>query len=370
MPQEKAIVPGPHLAMEETQAMSNDLSREMKRYTAILVLLLLAVGCYLVVRPFVTAFLWGGIIAISTWSLYGRLLHITGGRRALSATLMSLALAAVLLAPIAALGLHLAERLPALSERAADVLSGGVSQPPEWVSRIPLVGKSAAARWRSIAGNPEHAREALLPLIKPVREFLVNFSAGVGRGVLEFVMALMIAGMLYVRGEGLGDGLYRIAQHLGGEVGSRQVAVVESTVRGVFKGVIGTSAVQAILAAIGFWLAGVPRPVLLGIATFFVSVVPGGPTILCLPAAIWLDANGSAGWAVFTAIWGLVVIVGGDNFIRPLLIGRGVEAPFILILLGVIGGVFAFGFLGIFIGPTLLAVAHNLLRGWIAGMEA
>lgn len=354
----------------QSQAMSNDLSRDLERYAALSLVLLLAVGCYLVVRPFVTAFLWGGIIVVSTQGIYERVVRISGGRRRLAAMLLGAALAAVLLVPTAALGLHLAGRLPALSERAANLLSSGVSQPPQWVSEFPLVGKSVAARWQSMAGNPEQTREALRPLIKPVREFLVDFSASVGKGVLEFAMALLIAGLLYVWGEDLGQGLNRVARHLGGEVARKQVAVVESTVRGVFKGVIGTCAAQAILAAIGFWLAGVPRPVLLGVATFFLSVVPGGPAILWLPAAIWLYANGSAGWAIFLVLWGVLAVGSGDHLLRPLLIGRGVEAPFVVILLGVIGGVLAFGFLGIFIGPTLLSVAHNLLRGWMASLEA
>jgi predicted PurR-regulated permease PerM len=160
--------------------------------------------------------------------------------------------------------------------------------------------------------------------------------------------------------------LNEVAARIGGETGRRQVAVVASTVRGVFNGILGTCAVQAILAMIGFWIAGVPGGFVLGMATFFLSVVPGGPVLLWLPAAIWLWVSGSPGWAIFMGIWGLVVISGSDNVVRPLLIGKGVEAPLGLVFLGVVGGILAFGFLGLFIGPTLLAIAYNLFEDWMA----
>jgi len=141
---------------------------------------------------------------------------------------------------------------------------------------------------------------------------------------------------------------------------------VASTVRGVFKGLIGTAAIQGILATIGFWLAGVPGAFLLGVATCFLSIVPGGPALLWVPAALWLKANGATGWAIFMVFWGLIPVGSSDNVIRPLLIGKGVQAPMSLIFLGVVGGVFAFGFLGLFIGPTLLAIAYNLFHDWMA----
>ena len=120
---------------------------------------------------------------------------------------------------------------------------------------------------------------------------------------------------------------------------------------------------------IGFWIAGISNVFLLGMGTFFLSVVPGGPTVLWLPAALWLQANGSSGRAIFLGIWGLVVIGGADNVVRPLLIGKGTDAPMALIFLGVIGGVLAFGFLGLFIGPTLLTVGYNLFGEWMNRAE-
>jgi hypothetical protein len=195
------------------------------------------------------------------------------------------------------------------------------------VAQLPFVGGSVSGYWQAIAADPQRIAQDLRPLVKPVREFLLAFSAGVGSGILEFALALLMASLLYVWGEDLGAVLNRVALRLGGESGRRQLVVVASTVRGVFNGVIGTAAAQALFAMIGFWIAGVPGVFLLGIGTFFLSVVPGGPVLLWLPATVWLYASGAAGWAIFMALWGFVVISGSDNVIRPLLIGQGVSAP-------------------------------------------
>lgn len=345
-------------------------SRDFERYTVTAALALLVFGCYLVVRPFITAFLWGGIIVVSTWGIYSRLLNLLGRRKGLTATMMGLSLTALLLLPISTLGLNLVGQWPSLTERVSGLMSGGIGDPPAWLCGLPMAGDTGCDYWKSVVANPERLTQDLKPLIKPVKDFFLAFSAGLGGGLLEFALALLIASLLYMWGEEARRGITLIATHLGGNAGSRQVGVVASTVRGVFNGVIGTSAAQAVLALIGFIVASVPGAFLLAMATFFLSVVPGGPVLLWLPAAIWLKMSGEPGWAVFMLIWGLVVISGSDNILRPLLIGKGVAAPLALIFLGVIGGILAFGFLGLFIGPTLLAIAYNLLLDWLAGRVA
>jgi predicted PurR-regulated permease PerM len=342
-----------------------DGSRRYERYAVGAALLLLVIGCYFVIRPFLTAFIWGSIISLSTRGIYRRILGWVRGRKRLAATLCSLALVVVLLAPITALAMNVVTEMPNLTSRFQQMLDGGLQQPPAWLAGVPLVGKATSAKWQAFAADPEALRQALRPYLKPVKDFLATAVGGVSVGLLEFALALLIAGMLYVRGDRFAATVDQIARRLGGETGHRQVMVVRSTVKSVFNGMLGTCAVQAILALIGFWIAGVPQPFLLGMGTFFLSFVPGGPTVLWLPAALWLNANGSTGWAIFMAVWGLVVVGGADNVVRPLLIGRGVEAPMALIFLGVIGGLLSFGFLGLFIGPTLLVVAHNLFQDWM-----
>jgi predicted PurR-regulated permease PerM len=341
-----------------------------ERYAVGAALLLLLLGCYLVVRPFLTAFLWGGIIALSTRGLYERFLRIAGGRRKLAAFLAAFSLVAILLVPIAVFAIRLGSRMPSLNARVDQVLETGLPQPaPEWLTGLPLVGRSATSWWQSVGSDPERLRQELKPLIRPMQEFLLAAAGGVGAGILEFTLALVIAGLLYLRGEATARIVDRVAFRLGGESGRRQISVVRSTIRGVFRGMLGTCAIQAVLAAIGFWIAGVPHPVILGMGTFFLSVVPGGPALLWLPGAIWLNAQGSTGKAIFLAIWGIVIVGGSDNVVRPVLIGKGIDAPLALVFLGVIGGILAFGFLGLFIGPVLLVVAYNLFAEWMESAE-
>jgi predicted PurR-regulated permease PerM len=342
-------------------------SGDYERYAVFAAILLLVIGCYLVIRPFLIAFIWGLIISISTRGLYRRCLRLVGGRARLAAALSALFLVAVLLVPIAALALNLADGIPKLTAWFDGIMAGGIKEPPSWLEGLPLVGRGAAEKWRAFAADPSLLREQLKPVLGPMKTFLVAAVGGIGAGILQFALALVVTGLLYVRGEKLAPAVDRVTYRLGGDFGRRQIAVVRSTVRGVFNGMLGTCAVQALLAMIGFWIAGVPSVFLLGVGTFFLSVVPGGPALLWGPAALWLSSNGSTGRAIFLAIWGLVIVGGSDNVVRPLLIGKGIAAPLALVFLGVIGGVFAFGFLGLFIGPVLLVVAYNLIDEWLEG---
>ncbi|HVQ54750.1 MAG TPA: AI-2E family transporter [Thermoanaerobaculia bacterium] len=345
-------------------------SRNFEQYAVLATFVLLTLGCYLVVRPFLTAFLWGAIIAVSNRALYQRFVRLVRGREKLAATLFGLFLVAILFVPISFFAVRLASGAPDLIARVDEMLSSGLRQPPAWLGSIPLVGKGALEWWQSVSADPERLRQELRPLAKPIREFLVAAGAGISTGILQFALAIFIAALLSLNGETLTAAVDRIAARLGGERGLRHVAIVRSTVRGVFRGLLGTCAVQAALAMIGFLIAGVPGVMPLGMATFFLSLVPLGPALLWLPAALWLNANGHGGMATFMAVWGLVVVGGAENIVRPLLMGKGIQAPLAVVFLGVIGGMFAFGFLGLFIGPTILTVAYNLFQEWMATLKA
>jgi predicted PurR-regulated permease PerM len=341
-------------------------SGDYERYAVFAAILVLVIGCYMVIRPFLIAFIWGVIISISTRGLYDRCLKLVGGRAKLAAGLAALFLVAVLLIPIAALALNLAEGIPKLTAWFDGIMAGGLKEPPSWLEGLPLVGRAAADKWRAFAADPTLLREQLRPILGPLKGFLVAAVGGIGVGLVQFALALVVTGLLYVRGNKFAAAVDRVVYRLGGEFGRRQIAVVRSTVRGVFNGMLGTCAVQAVLAMIGFWIAGIPSVLLLGVGTFFLSVIPGGPALLWAPAAIWLFATGSTGRGIFLVAWGVLIVGGSDNIVRPLLIGKGIDAPLALVFLGVIGGVFAFGFLGLFIGPVLLIVAYNLLDEWLS----
>jgi predicted PurR-regulated permease PerM len=153
-------------------------------------------------------------------------------------------------------------------------------------------------------------------------------------------------------------------ERLAGIHAENMLVIIDNTVRGVTYGLLGTALAQGFVATIGFAIAGVPAVMLLGVATFLLSLIPIGPPLIWGGAAIWLFNQGDTGWGIFMLLWGFFLISSVDNIIKPLLISRGSSLPFLLVMLGVMGGVLAFGFVGIFIGPTLLAVGFSLVRKW------
>src|SRR5262249_23041023 len=165
-------------------------------------------------------------------------------------------------------------------------------------------------------------------------------------------------------GEAMSQRLAAGAGRLAGERGRHLIAVAAGTMRGVVYGILGTAIAQGVLAAVGFWIAGVPAAPLLGLATFFLSPVPVGPPLVWVPVAFWLFAQDHTAWGVFMLIWGTAVVSSVDNVIKPVIISYGSNLPFILVLLGVLGGVIAFGFIGVFLGPTLLAIGFALIQDW------
>jgi predicted PurR-regulated permease PerM len=186
-----------------------------------------------------------------------------------------------------------------------------------------------------------------------------------GSGLVQLALSILIAFFFFRDGSVLAKTLTTAVEWIGGEPGKHLLEAAGKTVRGVVYGILGTALVQAILAGIGFLIAGVPGAALLALLTFFLSVVPVGPPLVWVPAALWLFSKGSTGWGIFILIWGAFYST-IDNFIKPWLISQGSAMPFLLIFFGVIGGALAFGFIGVFIGPTLLAVGYRLVEVWAA----
>jgi predicted PurR-regulated permease PerM len=247
-----------------------------------------------------------------------------------------------------------------------DTLSHGLPPPPEWVAGLPLIGEHLDAAWREVAESPAKLAELLKRYSTPAREVLVQAGLIIAEGVLQFTLIAFIAYFFYRDGAALviavRNGLERVAGHLSGHL----LGIVGGTITGVVYGIVGTGLAQGLLALIGFFVAGVPGAVMLASLVFILSIVPAGPPIIWVGATVWLVNNDQPGWATFMALWGFFVISGIDNILKPLLISRGASLSFLLVLLGVFGGILAFGFVGVFLGPTLLAVGFNLVRSWTA----
>ena len=329
-------------------------------------LVILAVGCLTVLRPFLSALLWALILSFSTWPLYTWLVGQLKGRRSLAAFLMTLLVAAIFILPLAAAGAGLADSVAKVGGMVAVLLKQGPPGPPAWVAELPIVGPQLTERWLELERLGAGWTAELQPYLDTGLNWLLSLGVRLGEAILQVSLGVLAA-FFFFRDGAEGARRFGIAvERLAGNRAQRLLSVVVGTVRSVVYGVIGTALAQATLQGLGLWLAGVPAAFFLGFLTFFLSFVPLGPPLVWLPAAIWLIYKGAFGWGLFLAGWGFFVVSGIDNVLRPYLISRGSKMPLILILFGVLGGLMAFGFLGVFLGPMLLALGYVLFQEWSA----
>jgi predicted PurR-regulated permease PerM len=205
-----------------------------------------------------------------------------------------------------------------------------------------------------------------LQAVEPARKFALGLGAVVGQGLLQITLVLFIVFFLYRDGARISVLLETAADRLGGELGGSLLELASNTVKAVMIGIVGTAAAQALVALVGFLIAGVPGALLMSAGIFFLSMVPIGPPLIWGGAAFWLYQQDQQGWAIFMVLWGLLAISSVDNFVKPMLISRTASLPILLIALGAFGGVLAFGFIGLFLGPTFLALGQALFLAWTA----
>jgi predicted PurR-regulated permease PerM len=334
------------------------------RVTGIAIVIVVIMGCFVVLRPFLSALLWSVILAFSTWPVYQRIESAVAGRKGLASGLMVLGVAAVLIVPLALLATSVADDVTVLIEMTRQLLSEGSPDPPAWVAKLPVVGAWVHARWQDIAGSGAQLTEALMKYLLPLRAWILRGAANLGEGLLYLSLSVFIAFFLYRDGSALSARIKPLFARIGGQRAPALIQVAGDTIKGVVYGVIGTALIQGFLVGIGLWIAGIPRVLLLGVLACILSLIPIGPALVWLPAALWLFQNGSTGWAVFLVIWGLLIVGTVDNLLKPYFIGKGSHLPFILVFLGTLGGVMTFGFLGLFLGPTLLAIAYASFQEW------
>ncbi|MDB5906260.1 MAG: family transporter [Massilia sp.] len=345
-------------------------SRFGKNYAQLGAILLLALGCVYVLRPFLAAILFAAAVVISSWPLYLRVQAGMGGRRTPAALTMTLSLTLLVIIPIALVAYNLADDVGRIYEQIKAAIDAGSLQSPDWLRQIPLVGGWLDQYLSGLVASREQMTDLAKRMLEPARHFLMSGAMVLGGGVVQMSIAAFVSFFLYRDGAALLRVIEVAAGRLLGDRAAKVSLTVSQTVRGVMYGLLGTALAQALVAAVGFAIAGVPAVPLLAVLTFVTSLVPVGPPIIWSGAAIWLFVHGYTGWGVFMLVWGLVLISGVDNVVRPMLISRGSSLPFLLTFLGVLGGVIAFGFVGMFIGPTLLAVAFSLISDWTgAGQE-
>jgi len=326
---------------------------------------ILVVGCYVVLQPFLAATLFAASVAACTWPVYAWIRRKVGGRATLAASLMTLLLVLIGLIPFVLLVGTLVDDVPVLVDWVKRAFAEGPPEPPAWLIGLPYVGEQLDAYWQRLAASRDEALALLRRFAQPAQAFLLAVGKVLGEGILQLTLAVFIGFFLYRDGEALMAAIRGVATRLAGGLAQGVIETVNNTVVGVMYGIVGTALAQGAASAIGFWIAGVPSALLLGAAAFLLSVVPLGAPLVSIGAAVWLFNQDAVGWGVFLALWGVLLVGNIDNVVKPLLISRGAAMPFVLVLLGVFGGVLAFGFIGVFLGPTLLAVGFSLTRRWI-----
>ncbi|AYG07179.1 AI-2E family transporter [Pseudomonas fluorescens] len=331
-----------------------------------ILLLVLFGASFWVMAPFWSALFWGAVLAFASWPLMRLLTRALGGRESLAAGILTLGWMLLVAVPLVWLGFNLADHVRDAVALIKDLQVDGLPEAPSWLGSIPFVGERLVAMWDSIDQQGAALMVTIKPYLGQVGNWLLARSAQIGGGILELTLSLVFVFFFYRDGPRLAMFVHRLLERLIGDRAGYYIDLVAGTVQRVVNGVIGTAAAQALLALIGFLIAGVPGALVLGIVTFLLSLIPMGPPLVWIPATAWLVWKGDYTYAVFLGVWGTFIISGVDNVLKPYLISRGGNLPLVIVLLGVFGGLIAFGFIGLFIGPTLLAVAYSLLTDWSA----
>ena len=335
--------------------------------TALVVLLLLILLSTLhrVLSVFFGVFTYAIILAVAIHPLFEKLVRGLGGRRKLAGFIYGLLMVAIVALPYIFLIKELADSAQDAAKYVADAKANGLPALPEWIAGLPVVGDKIAAAWQNMQNDP--ASIALYePQITTAIKRLLTGGLGVIGGGLEFIVGIIISAVMLTSGSKALNPIYAIMKRLVGEHdGPALVDASGRAVKGVAIGVMGTGFIAGIAAWIGFTIAGVSIAGALAAITFFLVVIQLGPLFVFLPVVIWLASQGETGMAIFMLIYGIVVLMGIDNILKPILIAKSGKLPILVLFLGVVGGMVAWGFTGMFKGAIILAVFYTLFNSWL-----
>lgn len=331
---------------------------------ALVVLAVLVVGVYLVIQPFVSAIILAAALAAATWPVFSWLRRRLRKGSGLAATLTTILILLVLVSPFVIVGATLAENFDRVMAFARGAVERGPPDLPPWVAGLPLFGERIAAYWSSFAHDSGATLDELRTWLDPAKSVALKAGAGIAEGLIQLTLSVLVAFFFFRDGDAIMGRLRSAVSRIAPDRGLHMLQVALATTRAVVYGILGTALVQGVLMAVGLWIAGVKAAPLLGLATFFLSPVPIGPPLVWIPVGVIMLFQGETGWGIFMLLWGGLIVSSVDNVIRPLIISQGSDLPFILVLLGVLGGLVAFGFIGIFLGPVLLALGFAMIKEW------
>ena len=339
---------------------------ELTRMVLSVLLIAILIGAsFWILRPFLLSAVWAVMIVVATWPLMLKVQAMVR-RRAFAVIAMTGAMLLIFVVPLLLAIQALVGNMDAITRWLKSLPSWVIPPPPEWVSSIPLIGGKIAERWTDIAAaGTSELLTRLQPFMNDAARWLAGAFGSVGVLTIEFFLTVVIAAIMFAQGEAAREAIIRFGRRLAQNRGESVVILAGQAIRAVALGVVVTALVQTVLAGLGLAIAGVPFAGVLTAVILFSCIAQIGPIIVLAPAVIWLFWTDATGWAIALLIW--TVIVGAlDNILRPMLIRKGADLPLLLIFAGVIGGLIAFGIIGLFVGPVVLAVSYTLLKEWVS----
>jgi len=352
--------------MAEPRQMTVDLASSKRTIdTAIRIglLAILVYWCIHIFKPFLIPVLWAMIIAVAIHPLYVKCESLLGGKQKLTLSLFTIIALAVLIIPSILLARSMVDTAQHVSKQLAEGTLH-VPPPPDSVAAWPLVGARLHALWSAASGDLKATVAQFAPQFKVARIWLLSTAAGVGTGLLQFTLAILIAVAMLAKAQGAYEFSQALGRRLVGARGEDFAALASATMRSVAQGVLGVAVIQAILAGVGMLVMGVPGAGLWALLVLLLAVLQLPPLLILVPIMIYVFASAATVPAVLFMIWGILVSV-SDAFLKPMLLGRGVNVPMLVILIGAIGGMMSSGIIGLFVGAVILALGYELFMAWL-----
>jgi len=350
-------------ASSKTTSQQVFVSRALEAAIRIGLVFLLLAWCFEIVRPFITPIVWGAIIAVAAYPGYIWLQARLGGRRKLAATLFTLVMLVAVIAPTVLLSGTLIEAVKPLAVNLSEG-SLTIPPPPETTKSWPVIGDNLYGFWTLASQNIQAALQKIGPEIKAVGSWLLTTAAGAGFGILQFVFAIIIAGVLMPQADGAYRTAHALSERLVGEQHTDLVDLAEKTVRSVASGILGVALIQSLLAGLGFMVAGVPAAGFWALLCLLLSVAQIGIPLILIPVSIYLFNTADMVTAVGFLIWSIPVGL-IDNILKPILLARRVKTPMVIIFMGAIGGFLASGIIGLFVGAVVLSLSYEVFLLWL-----
>ena len=346
------------------------ITQDVTRITlAVLFIGILIAASFWILRPFLTAIVWATIIVIATWPLLIKVQGRCWGKRGIAVTVMTIVLLLVIVVPLLLAVNAIVGKADDISSRIKSLAEFTVPPPPEWVGGIPLAGKKLAEKWQYFAGlNHEELSAQVAPYAQTALRWFVAQAGGVAAVFGQFLLTVVIAAIMYAGGEKATTGVLGFAVRLAGARGEEVTVLAAKAIRSVALGIVVTALIQTVIGGAGLVIAGVPGAPVLTAIVFMLCLAQLGPLLVMAPSVIWVYWKGDPLWGTVLLIF--AILAGTiDNFIKPVLIKKGADMPLVMIFAGVIGGLIAFGVVGLFIGPVVLAVTYELLKAWVTGIS-